>query len=542
MTSGDRAFGALLKRYRLAAGLTQEALAARAGLSTRAVSDLERDPARQPRLDSIVRLGEALGLTAEDSGTLHAAARPAGAPARHAGAPGMVAADALARPVTRYARSGDVSIAYQVLGDGPVDLVLSPGVISHLEWNWAEPRLARELRALAAFSRLILFDKRGTGLSDRALGAATFEERLDDFRAVMDAAGSARAVLYGVNVGAALALLFAATYPERTLGVVAYAAEAAQVRQPDYPWKPPAAAAWAALEARAQTLHERWGDPAVAAAQVARLGPSLVGDAAFVRWFAGMRRLGSSPGNQLAFERLNLALDIRGVLPSIRVPTLVLHRRGDRAKDIGEGRYVAAHIPGARFVEVPGDDHFSFAGDTAPLLAAIREFIATVGGPPAPDPAGPDRVLATALAATAATPGGAAALPAAWAALGALARGAFARYRGARLAVGDATLLGTFDGPIRAVRCAQELVHGAAALGLALRAGVHTGECDRRDDRASGPAAEAAIRLAGQAAPATVLVSGLVRDLTAGSGLAFTAVAPDRGPGWPGAGPRYVVG
>jgi len=537
MTSGDRAFGALLKRYRLAAGLTQEALAARAGLSARAVSDLERDPGRLPRLDSVALLADALALADAERRALHAAARTVCTPGDP---PAPVAAggpDPRARPATRYARSGDVSIAYQVDGDGPVDLILAPGAISHVEWMWEEPRVAREFRALAAFSRLIRFDKRGTGLSDRVLGAAMIEERMDDIRAVLDAAGSARAVICGVSFGAALAMLFAATYPERTLGLIVHGGEAAQVRRPDYPWPPSAAAAWAALEASAPTLHEHWGEPVGVAAQVARLGPSLVGDAAFVRWFAGLVRLGSSPGSQLAVSRLNLALDVRGVLPSIRVPTLVLHRTGDRQKDIGEGRYIAAHIPGARFVALPGDDHFSFAGDPAPFLAAVAAFVATVGRP-----AAPDRVLATALAAAPVLAAGAVAPADAWAAWRALARDEFARYRGARLAVGEATLLGTFDGPIRAVRCAQDVVRGAAALGLRLGAGVHTGECDRREDRARGPAADVAVRLAGAAAPGTVLVSGLVRDLTAGSGLVFTALDPDRGADGPGAGPRYVVG
>ena len=256
-------------------------------------------------------------------------------------------------PRTRYAKSGDLSIAYQVVGDGPLDLVHAPPAVSHLEYHWEEPGYARYLRRLAAFSRLILFDKRGTGLSDRAAGIAPLEERMDDVRAVMDAAGSARAVIFGSSESAPLACLFAATYPARTAALVLYAAYAAEVRQPDYPWPPTAEERAAQLDDLAATLHETWGN----ADRLAEVAPSQADDPAFRAWFGTFLRLGASPGAFVALDRMNAAIDVRHVLPAIRVPTLVLHRVDGHERVIAESRYVAARIPGARLVELPGSDY-----------------------------------------------------------------------------------------------------------------------------------------------------------------------------------------
>jgi pimeloyl-ACP methyl ester carboxylesterase/DNA-binding CsgD family transcriptional regulator/transcriptional regulator with XRE-family HTH domain len=375
-------FGALLKRYRLAAGLTQEQLAARAGLSTRAVSDLERDPARQPRLESVALLADALALADAERRALRVAARPVCTPAAPPAPVAAVGPDPRARPATRYARSGDVSIAYQVVGDGPVDLVLGLGFVSHLEYAWEEPGFAHYLRRLAAFARLITFDKRGTGLSDRGVGVAPLDERMDDVRAVMDAARAARAVLLGASESGPLMALFAATYPERVAALVLYGTFASAVRAPDYPWRPAADELAALIDARARTLHRTWGTADAF---------SVAGDPAWRHWFGTYLRLAASPGAAVALMRMNATIDIRHVLPTIRVPTLVLHRTDDPQQQIAEGRYVAAHIPGARFVALPSDTHHPYRGDTDALVDEVEAFVTGVRpatpSPPAPPPA-----------------------------------------------------------------------------------------------------------------------------------------------------------
>ncbi|HET8632124.1 MAG TPA: alpha/beta fold hydrolase [Thermomicrobiales bacterium] len=423
-------------------------------------------------------------------------------------------------PRTRYARSGDLSIAYQVVGDGPVDLVLGPGFISHVEHSWEDPGHAHYLRRLAAFSRLIVFDKRGTGLSDRAAGVSPLAERMDDVRAVMDATGSARAVVFGVSGSGPLMALFAATYPERAVALILYGAYASAVRAPDYPWRPTAEEYAAQIEARARTIHETWGTLDAVPA------PGVAGDAALRRWFAASQRLGASPGAAVALMRMNATIDIRHVLPAIRVPTLVLHRTGDPAVRIEEGRYLAAHIPGARLVELPGDVHFPYAGDVDALVDEVEAFV--TGTRPAPVP---DRALATVLVSEVA---GAAARAVAlgdrrWADLQerfrALARRDLDRYRGRALDLAGDRVVATFDGPGRALRCAGALRDAAGDLGLATRAGLHTGECEVRGARLGGVAPALAAWVASQAAPGEILASGTVRDLLAGADLRFV----DRG-------------
>ncbi len=292
-------------------------------------------------------------------------------------------------PRTKYARNGDVSIAYQVVGDGPIDLVHGSGSVSHVEYSWEEPGFARYLRRLASFSRLITFDKRGTGLSDRSAGIASMEVRMDDVRAVMDASGSKRAILFGISESAPLACLFAATYPERVSALILYAAYASEVRKPDYPWPRTAETFAADLDELATTIHETWGN----VDDLAAFAPSVADDPAFRTWFSTLRRLGSSPGAFVALERMDSMIDVRHVLPTIRVPTLVLHRLDCQVYNVNHGRYVAAHIPGARLVELPGSDYLPIVGDVDALVDEIEAFV--TGTRPV---ASPDHVLATVLA------------------------------------------------------------------------------------------------------------------------------------------------
>ncbi|MGZ8868498.1 MAG: alpha/beta fold hydrolase, partial [Thermoanaerobaculia bacterium] len=288
--------------------------------------------------------------------------------------------------VTRYARSGNVNIAYQVIGDGPIDLVFVMGWVSHLEMFWEEPSFARFLRRLASFSRLILFDKRGTGLSDAVpiSQLPTLEERMDDVRAVMHAAGSTRAVVMGVSEGGTMSSLFAATYPEHTAGIVIIGGYARRLRADDYPWGPTPEQ----REAFIEMLEREWGGPV----GIDERAPSRAGDPDFRRWWSTYLRMGASPGAAAALTRMNAEIDIRNVLPTIRVPALVIHRSEDRCLRVEEGRYIAERIPGARFLELPGNDHLPFVGDQDAILEAVQRFVAELGG-------GTDRtrVLATLL-------------------------------------------------------------------------------------------------------------------------------------------------
>ena len=274
-------------------------------------------------------------------------------------------------PVTRYARSGDFSIAYQVLGDGPMDVVFIPGFVSNLELTWNWPPLAAFYRAFTSFARVILFDKRGTGLSDRVRLMPTTEERMDDLRAVMDESGSERGVVVGVSEGAPLAVSFAAAYPERVTALILYGPLPKATRADDYPWAQPAE--W--WEDVATYFEESWGSPEYLSGDVVWRAPSLAGDDAFVRWWGAYRRLGASPGAAADLARMNALIDVRDLLPLISVPTLVLARSGDRVVSVDHARYVAEHIPGAKYVELPGEDHLPFAGDVGALLTAVARML-----------------------------------------------------------------------------------------------------------------------------------------------------------------------
>jgi pimeloyl-ACP methyl ester carboxylesterase len=376
-------------------------------------------------------------------------------------------------PETRYARSDELHIAYQVVGAGPRDLVLVPPFVSHVEHYWEDPLVSRFLGRLASFSRLILFDKRGTGLSDRVPPdrLPTLEQRMDDVRAVLDAVGSARAALFGPSEGGPMSALFAATYPRRTSALVLYGTFASTIRDAAYPWAMDPEERRKVIEA----IPDHWGQGTYADL----LAPSLTGDERFRSWWARLERLGASPGAAMALRRMNGQIDVRPTLPAIRVPTLVLHRTGDLDTSIEEGRYLAAHIPGARFVDLPGADHLPWAGDQDALLDEVEEFL--TGTRPAAEP---DRVLATVLFTdiVASTERAAELGDRRWRDLlfshHAIVRRELERFRGRQVkTVGDG-VLATFDGPARAVRCACAIRDGVRGLGLSLRAGLHTGECE----------------------------------------------------------------
>jgi pimeloyl-ACP methyl ester carboxylesterase len=397
-----------------------------------------------------------------------------------------------------------VNIAYQIAGDGPIDIVFVMGWVSHVELFWAEPSFARFLKRLGSFARLILFDKRGTGLSDPVPLAQlpTLEERMDDVRAVMHAAQSRRAVLVGVSEGGPLTALFAATYPEVVSGIVIVGGYARRLWAPDYPWGPSVEQ----REAFIAALEREWGGPF----GIEDRAPSRSNDPEFRRWWATYLRMGASPGAAAALTRMNADVDVRNVLPTIRVPALVIHRTGDRCLRVEEGRYLAEHIPGARFVELPGDDHLPFVGDQDSILNAIERFASELHEMPQPA-----RVLATLLfIRTDGDRGGLSALDDE-------ARREIEWFHGRKFAHVSDALVATFDGPARAIRCAQHIVIAARNLGTRLAAGVHTGECDLHGTTLSGPTVEIGALLAEAAGTGEIVVSNTVTSLVPGSGLAF---------------------
>jgi pimeloyl-ACP methyl ester carboxylesterase/DNA-binding winged helix-turn-helix (wHTH) protein len=412
-------------------------------------------------------------------------------------------------PPTRYARSGELNIAYTVIGDGPLDIVFIMGWVSHLEYFWSDPLFSRFLTRLASFSRLILFDKRGTGLSDPVPihGLPTLEERMDDLRAVMEAVGSEHAVLCGVSEGGPLSILFSATYPEKTLGLVMIGTYARRLKDKDYPWGPTIEE----REAFCEQIVKDWGGPI----GIDERMPSRASDPVFRQWWATYLRMGASPGAAVALTRMNAEIDVRPVLPAVYVPTLVIHRTGDQCLRVEEGRYLASHIPGARFVELPGSDHLPFAADQDLILDEIEGFAATLQ-----NKLEPERVLATVLHIEFAY--GGASLGAGWDKLLSAIRNDVTWHRGQVARLGLSGPLATFDGPARAVRCAWALLERARILRLPFRAGLHTGECEGlgRPDLA-GPAVDIAARIQQAAGSGEVLVSGTLRDLVAGSGLRF---------------------
>lgn len=411
---------------------------------------------------------------------------------------------------THYAKSGDVNIAYQVVGDGPLDLVLVPGFVSHLESDWDEPRSAHFLERLASFSRLIRFDKRGTGLSDRPGGLPDLETRMDDVRAVMDAVRSERAALFGYSEGGPMCCLFAATYPDRTTALVLYGTYAKRVDpDDDYPW----VATAEQRQAYVDQVEREWGFES----DLGSMAPNA--DAALTAWWRARARASASPGAARALLLMNSRIDVRHVLPTIRVPTLVLHRTGDRDSQLEEGRYIAEHIPGARFVELAGEDHIPWI-DADQIVDEVEEFLTGVRHGQEPD-----RVLATVLltdivgSSERAVELGDRRWRELLEAHHALVRRELARWRGEEVDTAGDGFLATFDGPARAIRCACAIRDGLHALGLDIRAGLHTGECEIIGGKVGGIAVHTAARVAAQCAPGEVFVSGTVRDLIAGSGI-----------------------
>ncbi|MDX6409888.1 MAG: hypothetical protein QOE13_2959 [Gaiellaceae bacterium] len=421
-------------------------------------------------------------------------------------------------PATRYAKSGDVNIAYQVVGEGPFDLVYVPGWVSNVELLWEKPKPARFLEHLASFSRLILFDKRGTGMSDRVSPESlpTLEQRMDDVRAVLDAVGSESAALLGHSEGGSMSMLFAATYPERSRALVLVGAFAKRLRSDDYPWAP-------SLEERLETIDQVERDWGVGL-DITDYAPHE--DPALLDWYSTCLRRSASPGAAAALLRMNSQIDTRQVLPTIRVPTFVLTRTGDRDVTVDESRWLAAQIPGARFVALPGDEHLLWAGDQDVLLAEIEEFLTG-----ARSPAVHDRVLSTVLFTdiVGSTERARDLGDRGWHEVldehHARVRGVLEQYRGREVDTAGDGFFASFDGPARAIRAACAIREGVQPLGIEIRAGLHTGECELMQDKIGGIAVHTGARVAAAAGPGEVLVSSTVKDLVAGSGIVFA----DRG-------------
>jgi class 3 adenylate cyclase/predicted alpha/beta hydrolase len=420
------------------------------------------------------------------------------------------------RPLTRYARSGDISIAYQVTGEGPVDLVWTPGTVSHLDIDWEWPPRARFLEQLASFCRLIRFDKRGTGLSDRPTKAATLEERTDDIRAVMDALGTREAFVFGVSEGANMACLFAATFPQRTRGLIIWGGQARWVKTRDYPW----GSSREEKEREIQRLSENGIDLEYLLGPGAGLGPT--DDPVFRDWLLRWARAGGSPSAAAALERMNAEIDVRDILPTIQVPTLVMNRTGDPVANVDAARDLASSIPGARFVEFPGNTHSFYTIEPERILGELKSFITGT-----PSQVLGDRVLATILFAdiVKSTERAARLGDKAWTELldhyYALVAQELQKNGGAEVdRVGDG-IFATFDGPSRGIRCALAIRQAAGDLRIQVRCGLHTGEVEVVDRAVRGIAVHIAARIAELADSNEILVSSTVRDLVAGSGLAF---------------------
>jgi pimeloyl-ACP methyl ester carboxylesterase len=418
-------------------------------------------------------------------------------------------------PETKYAKSGDVHIAYQLFGTGTIPLVVGPGWASHMEYSWEDPTYAKFLQRLGSFARVVWFDKRGTGLSDRVQELPTLEQRIDDIRAVMDAVGFERAALFGVSEGGSMCALFAATYPQRTTALVLYGAFAKRLWSKDYPWAP-------TLEEREnwiQSLEKGWGGPI----EVSTLAPSAVRDEQFAKWFATYTRLSVSPSAAVALAKMNTFIDIRNILPSIHVPTLVLHRANDLDVKVENGRYLAQNIPGAKYIELPGNDHLLWVGDTDLIADEVEEFL-TGSKPPRPI----DRVLATILFTdiVGSTEKVRDLGDNAWKNLlvrhNEIVRKELARFRGKEIKSTGDGFLSTFDGPARAVRCACAIRDDIRQLGISIRAGLHTGECELiGDNDIGGVNVHIAARIGSVADASEVIVSSTVKDLVSGSGINF---------------------
>ncbi|HRH45969.1 MAG TPA: alpha/beta fold hydrolase, partial [Pyrinomonadaceae bacterium] len=403
---------------------------------------------------------------------------------------------------------------YQTVGSGEIDIVFVMGWISHLEYFWKEPHFAAFLNRLASFSRLILFDKRGTGLSDRVplKELPTLEQRMDDVRAVMEAVGSERAVLVGVSEGGPMCSLFAATYPEKTTALVMIGTYAKRIKDEDYPWGVSAED----REKFFELMRLEWGKPI----GIEDRAPSLMNDDEFRNWWATYLRMGASPGAAVALTKMNAEIDVRSVLPTIRVPTLVIHRNGDLCLKVEEGRFVASQIPACKYLELGGIDHLPFVGNQDEILDEIEEFLTGVRHADEHD-----RVLATVMKVKIVDPQAHALETTNWDQLfersGVFVRRQLELFKGNEITFDENGILATFDGPARAIRCALAITDSAHRLGIRVKTGVHTGECDVIGNNFSGFAVNLAENIADQAELGEVLVSRTVKDLVAGSGLTF---------------------
>ncbi len=413
-------------------------------------------------------------------------------------------------PQMRYARSGHVNIAYQVLGKGDIDIVFVMGWVSHLDWFWKEPSFARFLKRLASFARLILFDKRGTGLSDRVQDneLPTLEQRMEDVQSVMNAVGSEKAVLCGVSEGGPMCALFAATYPQRTLALVMIGSYARRLRSPDYPWGPSEAQHALFLE----DIRKNWGGPV----GIESRAPSRANDMDFRTWWATYLRMGASPGAALALTKMNAQIDIRAILKTIQVPTLVIHRQGDKCLLIEEGEYLANNIPGSKFVPLPGDDHLPFVGNQEDVLMPIEKFLTGVT-----HNSRIQRVLATVLYAKLSEDSFGTVQPSRSIALSHAVRD-IELFRGKPYLLSKDAFAGTFHGPAQAIRAAMAIGEAANRLGARLQIGVHTGECEIHESSIAGPAIDTAKLIAECASHGEILASGTVKDLVAGADLCLT--------------------
>jgi pimeloyl-ACP methyl ester carboxylesterase len=427
----------------------------------------------------------------------------------------------VSRPETRYALSGDVHIAYQVTGAGLFDLVFVPGFVTHMELQWRLPGFDEVLTQMGSLGRLIRFDKRGTGMSDPVSGAPSLETRMDDVRAVMDAAGSRRAAFFGLSEGAAMSILFAATYPERVAALVVRSCSPRTMWAPDFPWGRSAEA----YEREMSQALRVYADRDDARRVVRGLGMQTDEE---VEAYIDLLRYGASPGMLGALYRMNREIDIRDVLPTVRVPTLVLHGVEDQIVPAEVGRYTAARLPMARYVELPGVGHLALGDASGRIQAEIEHFLNEVWESGGWEESEPDRMLATVLftdiveSTTKAIELG----DRRWRELleqhNALVRRELLRYRGREIDNAGDGFLAAFDGPARAIRCASAIVDGVRDLGLGVRAGLHTGECEVADGKIAGIAVHTGARVAGQAEPGEVLVSSTVKDLVAGSGITFS--------------------
>jgi class 3 adenylate cyclase len=441
----------------------------------------------------------------------------------------------VATPPVLYARSGDVHVAYQVFGEAELDLVLVQGYASHLDVEWENPAIARFLRGLGSFSRLIRFDKRGLGLSDRNVTPAPLEERMDDVRAVMDAVGSERAVLLGISEGAPMSTLFAATYPERTVALVLYGGMARATQAPDYPWGP-------TLEGFLEATEELIMPTVYAGADIDVWAPSLREDPAAMEWLGRYRRAAMSPDGIATVIQMFLEIDVRDVLPTLHVPTLVLHRRGDRVVNWRAAKWMAEQIPGARYVELPGQDHFPWAGDADAIVEEVRAFLTGTRVEEEPD-----RVLATVMFTdvVGSTERAASLGDRRWTELldahDAGIRHELAAFRGQEIKTTGDGFLATFDGPARAIRCASAIRAAARGLDIEVRVGLHTGEIEHRGDDIGGLAVHICQRVLAAARPAETVVSSTVKDLVAGSGVEFEDRGEHELKGVPGAWHLYAV-